>query len=67
MKKKITEAQLVDMIKFDDKFQAETNKIIAERMSIRENFFKKYDVTSSNYYIRKKKYLKAVEKQQARI
>jgi len=62
MKKKINEEQLVEMIQKDNEYQAETLRLSKERTEGRIKLITGYDTTMQNFYIRKKKYEKAMSK-----
>lgn len=60
MKKKINEAQLVEMIERDEEYQKETLRLSKERTQGRIDLIASYWTTMQNYYIRKWKYEKAM-------
>ena len=62
MDKKIDEKTLVEIIKKDEEFQKESLKISKERTRGRLDLIESYWITPANFYIRKKKYIKAISR-----
>ena len=62
MLRKIDEKILVEMIEKDDEYQEETLRLSQIRTKGRMDLLTGYWVTIQNFYIRKKKYLEAMEK-----
>ncbi len=61
MKRKVNEEQIVEMIKKDAEYQAETLRLSEERTRGRKELIENY-CTIQNFYIRKKKYEEAMSK-----